>query len=282
MLTFQLVRFIPTLPLGTRSLPSAEREKVEGATSSGRNIWFGEDTDQVSYPSVQELSLSLGVGMTPTELFQALDDLQSCFKLTRLMIWAPHLGLGDDQRVVAVQALSGAVIHMSLLTHLSLPENIVTEGLLLHLSLLPRLETFKIYPTLSTNSLSGEVSYGFVSLRSLDVPNQKILQWFISYPMLDLEILKVRGLGRGSLPKIARKFSGLRQIYIEGASFGSPEIFVLGACFQLEEIEILTQRPLEMDDLDLDQFRTMFRNLRSLSIATRDDLDGIGFHGTDQ
>jgi len=208
--------------------------------------------------------------VTPTKLLEALNDLQGYFDLTRLVLQAPHLVLGDRQQMVAVQALSGAVIHMSLLTHLSLPESLVTEGFLLHVSLLPRLETLTISSTPSTNNLSEEKSHGFVSLRSLDVPNEKHLRRFLSYQVLDLEILKVKGLGRNTLPLIARKFPGLRQLFIEGAYFSPPEIFVLGACFQMEEIGIMTQFPLRMDDPEIDRFRAMFRNLRSLSIAIQD------------
>jgi hypothetical protein len=208
--------------------------------------------------------------MTPTKLLEALNDLQDYSKLTRLVIWAPHLGLSDKQQMAAIQALPGAVIHMSLLTELSLPEDLVTEGFLLHASLLPRLETLTVAPALLKNDLFEEESHGFASLRSLDVPTEKLLRRFSSYPMSDLEILKVKGLGRKSLPVIARKFSGLQQMFIEGACFDSHEIFVLGACFQLEDIGIITQYPLEMDDLDIDRFRAMFRNLRSLSIAIRD------------
>jgi len=208
--------------------------------------------------------------MTPKKVLEALGDLQGYFNLTQLTLRAPPLGFGDKQQMVAVHALSGAVIHMSLLTHLTLPENFVTESLLLHISLLPQLETLVISPTPLTNNLPGGGSHGFVSLRSLDVPTEKFLRRFLSYPILDLEILKVKGLGRDSLPVVARKFSGLRQMSIEGACFSSPEIFVLGACFQLEDIGITTQCPLGMDDLDIDRFRAMFRNLRSLSITIRD------------
>ena len=207
--------------------------------------------------------------MTPTEKIEALNDLQGYLALKRLVVWAPHLELDDGQQMVAVQALSGSVIYMSLLTHLSLPENLVTETLLLHISLLPQLETFKVSPTPLASRLSANESHGFGSLRSLDVPSEKLLQRFLSYPISDLEILKAGGLSQRSLPMIARKLPDLREIHIEGAGFSSPEIFVLGACFRLEEIEILTQHPLEMENLDLDRFRSMFRNLRSLSIAIR-------------
>ena len=208
--------------------------------------------------------------MSPTELLEALKDLQGYSKLTRLRLSAPHSRLGDLQQMMAVQALSGAVIHLSLLTHLSLPEDFITEGLLLHVSLLPRLETFVISPTPVTNSLPGGDCHGFGSLRSLEVPNEIHLRRLLSYGIRDLETLKVRNLGRRSLPIIVRKLRSLRRVFIEGSSLTCPEIFILGACFQLEEIEILTHYPLDMEDLDLDRFRAMFQNLRSLSIAIRD------------
>lgn len=217
-----------------------------------------------------ELSLSLGTEIPPTELFEALDDLQGCFKLTKMELSAPHLRLDALQRMAAVQALSGAVIHLSLLTHLSLPEDFITEGLLLHISLLPRLETLIISPTPVTNNLLGEGCHGFGSLRSLEVPNENYLRRMLSYGIRDLEALKVRNLSQHALPVIVRELRSLRQLSIEGPSFTSLEMFILGACFQLEEIEIFTRDPLGMEDLDLDRFRTMFRNLRSLSITMRD------------
>ena len=208
--------------------------------------------------------------MTPRKVLEALGDLQSYSNLKRLALRAPPFGFGDKQQVVAVQALSGAIIEMTFLTHLTLPENFVTGGLLFHISLLPQLETLVISPTPLTNNLPGGGAHGFVSLRSLDVPTEKFLRWFLSYPVLDLEILKVKGLDRNSLPMIAHKFSGLRQMFIEGTYFSSPEIFALGACFQLEDIGIITQRPLGMDDPDIDRFRATFRSLRSLSVTIRD------------
>ena len=165
---------------------------------------------------------------------------------------------------------------MSLLAHLSLPEALATEVLLLHISLLPRLETLTIYPVPTKNGIFGEESRGFVSLRSLDLPNEKLLNRFLSYPLRDLEILKARNLSRNSLQKLARNLTGLQKLCIEGSSFSLHEIFLLGACFQLEEIEIITQYPLEMDDLDLRRFRDMFRALRSLSITTQDPQSNFG------
>lgn len=258
---------VRTLPLGTKTLPSANREQVEGATSLvAGNICFEETTDSVSRPSVQELTLSLEAGITQAGLIRALGDLQAYIGLGRLVLRAPHLRLGDSEQMVAVQTLSGVVIRMSLVTHLSLPGDLVTEYLLLHIALLPLLESFVVFPAPLMSDLSGEGSGGFGSLRLLDVPDANFLRRFSSYQNLDLETLKVGGLSRNSLSIIARNFAGLRRVSIEGTGFKSSEIFVLGACFQLEEIEILTQRPLGMDNEDLHQFRTMFRNLRSLSI----------------
>lgn len=168
------------------------------------------------------------------------------------------------------QTVSGAVIHMSLLTDLTLPESIVTEGLLLQLSLLPRLEALTISPAPPANDLSGRVPRGFAPLRALEIPNGNLLRWFASHPLLGLDSLKVAGLDGKALIVIARKFPNLRQISIEGASFGARDLLVMGACFQLEDIKITTQDPLGMDDVDLDRFRSMFRNLRDLSVVVRD------------
>ena len=172
--------------------------------------------------------------------------------------------------MTAAQALCGAVIQMSSLTQLSLPECVVTGGVLLQLSLLPRLEAITISPSPPTNKLSGEVSHGFPLIRSLEIPNETFLSWFASYPVLDLEILKAMGLGGKALRMIARKFPNLRQISIEGTSFDPRELWVMGACFQLEAIEISVKYPLEMDDLDLDRFRAMFPKLNTFSIVIRD------------
>jgi len=209
--------------------------------------------------------------MTLKESIKALHDLQGYFALKRLAVWAPHLGLDHWQQMVAVQALCGGVIQMSLLTHLFLPEDLVSETLLYHASLLPRLEKFKVSAAPLIKSLSAKGSHGFRSLRSLGVPNENLLLCFLSYSIPDLKVLKVRGMGQRSLVTLARRLPDLREVYIEGTGFSSPEIFVLGACFQLEEIEIRTQDPLEMEDLELDRFRAMFRNLCSLSIAIRDN-----------
>jgi len=209
--------------------------------------------------------------MPPTELLQALNDLQGYFKLTKLVLSAPQLKSDDLRQMVAVQALPGAVIHLSLLRHLSLPEVFVTESLLLHISLLPRLETLIISPTPVVSSLPGGGDcHGFVSLRSLEVPNESHLRRMLSYGIRDLETLKVRNISRHALPVVARQLQSLRELSIEGTSFASPEICILGACFQLEEIEVITKYPLGMDGPDQDRFRAMFRNLRSLSIVTRD------------
>ena len=256
--------------MGTRSIPSAEREQVEGTTSLAGNIWLKEVTDSISRPSVKELSLSLEVEMAQGGLLRALGGLQAHFGLARLVLWAPHLRLGDREQMVAVQVLSGAVIQMSLLTHLSLPGDLVTEYLLSHIALLPLLESFAVSSTPLINNLSGEESNGFGSLRFLDVPDANFLRRFSSYRHLDLETLKVRGLCQDSLSVIARNFFGLREVSIEGTGFNLSEIFVLGACFQLEEIEIFTQCSLGMENVDLRQFRAMFRNLRSLSIKIGD------------
>ena len=171
--------------------------------------------------------------------------------------------------------LSGAVIHMSLLTNLSLPESLVTGGLLFHLSVLPQLEVLTISPAPPGNDLSGRVSRGFTSIRALEVPSEELLRWFATYPLPGLEALKVTGLDGRALVVIARKFSNLRQISIEGASLGSQDLSVLGACFQLEVIRVATRCSLGMDGKELDQFRAMFRNIRTLSIVTQDNENRI-------
>jgi hypothetical protein len=251
-------------------------------TPSADGHWFEEDADSISNPSVTELSLSLGTGETPAELSKGLNDLQGYSKLTRLELWAPRFESGDLPRMVA-QTLAETVIHMSLLVHLSIPEVLATEYFLLHISLLPRLETLIISPTPLTHSLLGGECYGFPSLRSLDVPNESFLRRFLSYPVRDLDALRVRNLDRHALPLIARELSSLRRlsIFIKGSNFTPQEVFVLGACFRLEEIGIITQSPLGMNDSDLHRFRAMFRNLRSLSIAREDSPRTTGFHRTD-
>jgi hypothetical protein len=200
---------------------------------------------------------------------KALNDLRGHFQLKRLELQAPRLEMDDRQRMVAVHALSGAVIQMSLLTHLSLSENLLTEISLLHISVLPTLETFVVFPAPPAGDLSGEGTLGFESLRSLDLPNETLLRRFLSYSLQDLEVLKVGNLGRDSL-KLIRGLTGLQFLRIEGPSFGPPEIFALGACFRLEGIEIQSCHPLGMDDSDLHRFRAMFQNLRSLSIVAQD------------
>lgn len=222
--------------------------------------------------------LSLGAGTSPAELVEALSDLQGCFRLARLEIRTPRMGLSDSSQ--AIRALAGAVIHMSLLTHLSIPEDFVTEDLLLHISLLPRLEILVVSSTPLTHVLLGGECQGFPSLRSLDVPGESLLRRFLSYPIQDLETLRVRDLDQNTLPVVARKLPNLRQLSLEGRSFTSPEIFVLGACFQLEEVNITTQYPMGMDDLDIHRFRAMFQNLRSLTTTTRDPLSGVEVHYT--
>lgn len=214
--------------------------------------------------------------MSPGETSKALSDLQGHFELKRLELRAPRLELDNWRLTRAVHALPGVVIYMSLLTHLSLPESVMTEFLLLHISLLPRLQSLIIFPARITNNLFGKASDGFVSLRSLDVPNTKLLRPFLSYPLRGLEALKVGNLDRDSLPILSRKLTGLRQLHIESESFSLQEIFILGGCFQLEEIEVITQYPLEMGDLDRHRFRDMFRNLRFLSIVTRERCSRIG------
>ena len=275
----QLVTFALTFHLGTRSLPSTERERVEGAPFSADNLWFEEDTDSVPCPRI-ELFLSLGAGTTPAKLFGALSDLRGYFRLTRLELRTPGLELDDSSRIVAIQALAGAVIHMSLLTYLSIPGNFATEALLLHISLLPRLRKLVISPASTTRSLHGREHPGFLSLRSLDIPDGNVLHLFLSYQILDLDTLKVKHLDPNSISIIARRLPNLRRLFIGGQSFSSPGIFVLGACFQLEEISISTQHSLGMDDLDLHRFRAMFRNLRSLSITIRGFSKGTELHHT--
>ena len=228
-------------------------------------------------PPVTELSLSLGVGIAPEQLFKGLGDSRGYFGLTRLELQAPRMGLGDLPQAVAIQALAGAVIHMSLLIHLSIPEDFVTESLLLHISLLPRLETLVIASTPLAHRLSGGECEGFPSLRSLDVPDEILLHRFLSYPVRNLESLRVKDIGQKSLPAVARKLPNLRQLSIGGQGFTSPEIFVLGACFQLEEISIIIQDPPGTNDLNLHQFRAMFRNLWSLTIVTRDPFSNVEF-----
>ena len=266
LLAPQLVAFTLTSRLGTRFLPSTERERVKGATSSAGSLRFEKRTDSVP---CAELSLSLVAGMTPTELSEALNNLRGYFGLTKLELRTPGLALGGWSQMVAIHALAGAVIYMSMLTYLSVPGEFVTEDLLLHISLLPRLETLVISPTSMTRSPLGREHHGFVSLRSLDIPNGTFLHRFLSYPIRDLETLRVRDLDRNSIKAIARGLPSLRYLYIEGQFFASPEMFVLGACFQLEEIAVSAQHPLGMDDSDLHRFRAMFRNLRSLSITIR-------------
>ena len=204
--------------------------------------------------------------MAPAESLKALRDLQGCFRLARLELWAPHLGVGDPSQVVAIQVLAGAVIQMSLLTSLSIPGGFVTDGLLLHISLLPLLETLVISSTPLVHSLLGGECYGFPSLRSLDVPNDNFLRRFLSYPIRGLETLRVRNLDQNTIPLVARKFPNLQRLSIGGEDFSSHKMFVLGGCFQLEEITVCAHRPLGMDDLDMHRFRAMFRNLRSLLI----------------
>lgn len=235
------------------------------------------DTDLFPCPRT-ELFLSHGAGTTPAELLEALSDLRGYFGLTRLEFRAPDLNPDDPSQIVAIQALAGAVIHMTLLTCLSIPGSFVTEALLLHISLLPRLRELVIFPASMPCSLHGREHRGFISLRSLDIPNATFLRRFLSYSIQDLETLKVRDLDPDSITNIARKLPNLLHLDIKGQNFPSPKIFVLGACFQLEEIVISTQHPLGMDDSDLHRFRAMFRNLRSLSTTTWGFPGDVGPH----
>jgi hypothetical protein len=247
--------------------PSPTRKRNK---SKVRQLQVEPHLDLSSDAFVTELSLSLDAGMTPKKVSKALDDLRGQVGLTKMELRAPHLELDAWEQTVAVHSLSGAVIYMSLLSQLSLPEILVTETLILHISLLPQLEKLIVFPAPSENVFSGVESNGFASLRSLDIPNECLLRRFLSYSLQNLEALRVGNLGRKSLPGIARNLIGLRQLSIEGPSFSFPEILPLGACFCLEEINILTRYPLGMDGLDLHRFRAMFPNLRSLSIATRE------------
>ena len=209
--------------------------------------------------------------MAPENISRALDALQGHFELKKLELRASDLRLDDWGQIVAVQVLSGVVIHMSLLTGLSLPENLVSEFLLLHISLLPRLETLTVSPASVTSNLFGEESHGFVSLRSLNVPNENLFCRFLLYTLRDLEVLKVGKLGRNSLQRLSRNLTSLKKIYIEDPGFSLQEISVLGACFRLEEIKIVSPSPLKIDGLHLHRFRDRFRNLRSFSIVAGRD-----------
>lgn len=229
---------------------------------------MGPFTCLLSDVSAKELSLSLDAGMTQEMVLEALKNLQGYFGLKKLELRAAYLEI--DGWTAAAHALSGAAIHMTMLASLSVPENFVTEILLLHISLLPHLEELSVLPATPANDLPGKQSNGFEPLLSLDVPNERLLQRFLCYAPQNLKTLKVANLGQNSLRKIARTLPGLQRLYVEGSSFGSPEIFVLGACFQLEEIEIHTDYALGMNGSDLRQFKSMFRNLRSLSIVPRD------------
>ena len=284
---FSLLFYLyPSLPpssshsIRVRDLSPAQRGS-ESKVQLPQPAIFGSRRILIQFPVPHtELFLSLGVGATPTELFEALSNLRGYFGLTRLEFQAPDPSLDDSSQMEAIHALSGAVIHMSLLTYLSIPGNFVTEALLLHLSLLPRLQELVISPAFMTHSLLGRERHGFASLRSLDIPNGSFLHQFLAYPIQDLETLKVRDLDPNAISIIARRLSNLRRLHIKGQDFPTSKIFVLGACFQLEEITISTQHPLGMDDLDLHRFRAMFRNLRSLSITIWGFSGGTESHHT--
>ena len=196
-IAFQLVAFISTLPLGLRSLPSAEKAQVESEASP-------VDALHLFTSNPLELSLSLDNGATSKAIIKALSDLHDHFMLKSLELRAPDLALDEWQQMVAVHTLSRTLIHMSLLTHLSLSGNFVTEVLLTHISLLPRLEMLIISPSPAMNNLPGKKSAGFSSLRTLSIPNKNLLRRFLSYPFQGLETLSVGNLGRDSLSEIAR------------------------------------------------------------------------------
>ncbi|KAF9779985.1 hypothetical protein BJ322DRAFT_1023890 [Thelephora terrestris] len=140
-----------------------ERGSWRNSKSTVRHSRVGPYAGFLSDPFAVDLSLYFDTKMTTCK---ALDDLQGLFWLTRLEVQAPRLELDDWQRMVAVQALSGAVIQMSLLAYLSLPENLLTKNFLSHISILPRLETLVVFPAPLADDLLGEGSHGFGSLRS--------------------------------------------------------------------------------------------------------------------
>ena len=270
--TFAFKLFTLISSLGTKFVPSVEKGQVEGDIFKRYRtpIYFLTD------PSVTEISLFFNPDTLPKRIYGTLGDLRGHFDLKRLVLQAPHLRLDEGRQMVAVRILVEAVIDMSLLIHLSVPETLVTDFFLLHVSLLPRLETLIVSPAPVTNNLFGEESHGFVSLRSLDLPDERLLRRLLYYPLQDLKILKVGGLGRSSLQKLCSNLTGLRQLSFEDANLDPQDIFMLGACFQLEDIKILTQYPWELGDLELHRFRGMFRNLRSLSVVTREPQSRTG------
>ena len=154
-IAFQLVAFISALPLGLRSLPSAEKAQVEGEASP-------VDALHLFTSNPLELSLSLDNGATSKAIIKALSDLHDHFMLKSLELRASDLALDGWQQMVAVHTLSRTLIHMSLFTHLSLPGNFVTEVLLTHISLLPRLETLIISPSPAMNNLPERNPLGSV------------------------------------------------------------------------------------------------------------------------
>ena len=195
-IVFQLVAFISALPLGLRSLPSAEKAQVEGEASP-------VDALHLFTSNPLELSLSLDNGATPKAIIKALSDLYDHFMLKSLELRAPDLALDDWQQMVAVHTLSRTVIHISLLTHLSLPGNFVTEVLLTHIPPPPSGNTNNF--SFSRNEQpTRKKSAGFSSLRTLSIPNENLLRRFLSYPFQGLETLSVGNLGRDSLSEIAR------------------------------------------------------------------------------
>ena len=151
--------------------------------------------------------------------------------VTRLEVRALRLGLGEPSQMAEIQGPARAVINMSLLAYLFIPEDFITEGLL-HLPLFPRTGRSERRTSPSASILPDSGLRDSQSKRS----RPKLLP------------------GRG--PQLPY----LRQPSAKRRRFTSPEISVLGARFQ-------TQCPLGMDDLGLHRFRTMFRNLRSLTIT---------------
>lgn len=150
--------------------------------------------------------------------------------VTRLEVRALRLGLGESSQMAEIQGLARAVINMSLLAYLFIPGDFITEGLL-HLLLFPR-----------------------TGRSERRTPSASIL------PDSGLRDSQSKGPRPKLPPGRGPQLPYLRQPSAKRRRFTSPEISVLGARFQ-------TQCPLGMDDLGLHRFRTMFRNLRSLTIT---------------